>query len=309
MDLPPVDELVGLLSGQGASRAIIMLQAGQRSRNLILLRGLLDLVDEKASEDGVIAQIDRNYSAMCDVEAAAPDLVARLLAGPHFGLWVVACLRRLLGRDVTATQPLWVDLAHLGALVISFAVAADVEAEATVPARSGRLVIPGTGCVFVDGASEWELTTIRRHRDGTLVIRQSAHTISVPPDPPADFGRWQDVRYLRGSYEGQQIAVELDDLDPYRDCYGLRPASRLAEGEVARWRDQFARAWSVLAQRHRENAAAAAAVLRTVVSAPHPAGRQRSQRHLAVRDRRCLADAADGRTSAGQDAGARASSH
>ena len=267
-------ELAGLLSGDAAITTIMVLQSQQRSRNLLLLRRLLDLVDESAAEDGAIAHFPESFGSLCAVEAAAPAQVARLLAGPHFGAWVAACLRRLIGAEPAAAQPLWIDLAHLGALVISFAIAAEVEAEAAAPSRSGRVVIPGIGCVRLEDAAGWEMTVIQRHGDGILTVRRSGTTLSVPRDPPADFLPWQGIRHLRGSSGGLQIEVELDDLDPYRDRYGLRAAGRLADSEADQWQDQFARAWSVLAGRHRDDAAATAATLRAVIPlAAREAGR------------------------------------
>ena len=267
-------ELAELLSGDAAITTIMVLQSQQRSRNLLLLRRLLDLVDESAAEDGAIAHFPESFDMLCAVEAAAPAQVARLLAGPHFGAWVAACLRRLIGAEPAAAQPLWIDLAHLGALVISFAIAAEVEAEAAVPSRSGRVVIPGIGCVRLEDAAGWEMTVIQRHGDGTLTVRRSGTTLSVPRDPPADFLPWQGIRHLRGSSGGLHIEVELDDLDPYRDRYGLRAAGRLADSEADQWQDQFARAWSVLAGRHRDDAAATAATLRAVIPlAAREAGR------------------------------------
>jgi len=261
----PSGELAGLLSGDAAITTIVALQSRQRSRNLLLLRRLLDLVDESAAEDGATAHFSESFDMLCAVEAAAPAQVAGLLAGPHFGAWVAACLRRLIGAEPDAAQPLWSDLAHLGALVISFAIAAEVEAEAAAPSRSGRVVLPGIGCVRLDDAAGWEMTVIRRHGDGTLTVRRSGTTLRVPRDPPADFLPWQGIRHLRGSSGGLQIEVELDDLDPFRDRYGPRAAGRLADGEADQWQDQFARAWSVLAGRHRDQAAATVATLRAVI--------------------------------------------
>jgi HEXXH motif-containing protein len=267
------DDLAELGAVNGSIKTITTLKSGQRSRNMLLLRELLNAVDKNATEDSFVARFRESFGTLCAVETAAPRLVASLLAGPHFGSWVAECLRLLMGVRPEEERPFWIDLAHLGALAVSFAMTADIEVEAMVPVRSGRAVIPGIGCVLLDEAPAWEIIAIHHHGDGALTVIQPNRLVSVPRERPIDSKRWQKIRHLQGSCEGLQVELELDDLDPYRDSSGLGAADRLTDNEVERWQDQFARAWSVLAKRHREDAAAIAATMRTLVPlAPRRAG-------------------------------------
>jgi hypothetical protein len=64
------------------------------------------------------------------------------------------------------------------------------------------------------------------------------------------------------------LDIELDDLDPYRDLRGPSAARRLAEAEVARWRDLLTESWRMLATTHTRLAPAIGAGLRSLVPLP-----------------------------------------
>jgi hypothetical protein len=72
-------------------------------------------------------------------------------------------------------------------------------------------------------------------------------------------------RRLRATRGGLTVDVRLEDTDPVRARFGLTPAGRLTDGEVAHWQERLTEAWGLLVDRHRDAAAVLAAVLRVIV--------------------------------------------
>ena len=77
--------------------------------------------------------------------------------------------------------------------------------------------------------------------------------------------RWRPLRRLRSDVSGVEIAVEFDDLDPYRGCGPLRPAGRVSDASLRGWQGTLESAWSLLVTDHRASAEAIAGGLMAVV--------------------------------------------
>ena len=72
---------------------------------------------------------------------------------------------------------------------------------------------------------------------------------------------WEPVRTLSAA----GLTFSLEDTDPYRDCQRWAAASRLAEGEYARWQCLFQAAWQEIERNHGAYGAALAAGLTSLV--------------------------------------------
>jgi hypothetical protein len=64
---------------------------------------------------------------------------------------------------------------------------------------------------------------------------------------------------------GRVLRVELDDVDPYRNCHRLAAGGRLDQATVAAWNRRFGEAWRLLVEHHAEYAAAIGAGMVTLV--------------------------------------------
>jgi HEXXH motif-containing protein len=256
--LPP-HGFEALASGGGDGPVMAALRSARISRHHLLLRGLLDGVPRLAPAADA-ARFAAGFAALAGVQRAAPEAVDRLLAHPHVGAWLAWCLRRL-----RAGRPdLGPDLAHLGSVAAVAALRAGVAVDVVVPVRAGTVALPTLGRVRVgrpDAAGFAELSCA----GGALEARyRGTDPVRLRPGP-ADAPGWEALRRVRVTHRGLALDVELDDLDPYRDCSGLDAAPRLAGAEFDAWRRALQGAWRLLVAEHREHAEAMAAGLVALV--------------------------------------------
>ena len=258
--------LSGLLRDDGNLETIKVLDAVRRSRNVLLLRGLLDIAQIDAAHAARVARLDDNFAALAAIESANRKESARLVAHPHIGAWLVTCLRQIMRRNGEGfPRPLWADLGHLGAIAVASAVAARVEVEAAVPACDGVVSIPTVGDIHIGDGPAWMMTTVRRLRDGTLTVASAGDKVTVPVRAPEWHLHLREVRSLTASANGLAVTLELEDLNPYRDIHRLGASDRLPEGGVEKWQEKLTAAWAILATRHRGTAESIARELYTLV--------------------------------------------
>jgi HEXXH motif-containing protein len=255
-------DLAMLLVGDGSSQAAGVLRAAQLSRHLVMLRGILDLAQERAPEDAACAGLLDSYQVLSDLDGVRPGSLHGLIGYPYVGEWAVTCLQRL-SRSADATDvPLWLDLAHLGAIAAAAAIILDVRAEVTVPIRDGLIALPSIGSLAVDDVARSGLARLRRGDVGHVQLERSAQMSPVCL-APGDAG-WLPLRRLRVVEQGKTIDLLLDDADPYRDCHGAGAAGRLSVTEAAELETNVASAWRLLVTRHGEQASAISAGLRVL---------------------------------------------
>lgn len=233
------------MSGAGDRPEIELFQAGQVSRRLVQLRAILDLVRRDAPEAGTVAGLWDSFAALAEVQRHNPLAVTDLLSGPQVGAWAARCLRRLTGRS--SATPLWVHLAHLGAVAAAAAIRSGVRVEVRVPVRSGTVSLPTIGRAAVDRPERW-----------ALAMCTSGDPLLLDGSAPLD---WQPVRLLRTG----QLVIPFDYTDPYWSCFGLPVTSNLDDRQVERWRGQFENAWAILTKRHQHRLAAITAAIRCLV--------------------------------------------
>lgn len=256
-------DLAMLLAGDGSSQATGVLRTAQVSRHLVMLRGILDLAQEWAPEDAACAGLQDSYQVLSDLDGARPGSLQGLIGYPYVGEWAVTCLQRL-SRSADATDvPLWLDLAHLGAIAAAAAIILDVRAEVTVPVHDGLIVLPSIGSLAVGDVARSGLARLRRGEVGHVQLERSAQMSPVVCLAPGDAG-WLPLRRLRVVEQGKTIELLLDDADPYRDCHGAGAAGRLSETEAAELETDVASAWRLLVTRHGEQASAISAGLRVL---------------------------------------------
>ncbi|MEU8705802.1 radical SAM/SPASM protein FxsB, inactivated metallohydrolase extension form [Streptomyces sp. NPDC048565] len=156
---------------------------------------------------------------------------------------------------------------RLAASVAAAAVRARLEL--TVPVRfdDGRLFLPTLGEARIGDPGERGTALVRAAGEGFLVHREGDGGVTRVADIALDSPGWEALRRV-GSDGGPGFA--LDDLDPYRDCFGATAASRLTPQEAAAWGVRLDAAWGVLRRRVPQQAAEAA--LSMVALTPLAAG-------------------------------------
>jgi HEXXH motif-containing protein len=222
-----LDGLAGSAGGPDASRA---LAEAQLSKHLLLIADLLRRWSGPAGErDHLIAALEAARSA-------DPAAAARVLGSPMVGAWVTIVSRAAdEGLDGSA------DLAHLGAVAAVTCAAAGVDIETNAPVRDNAVALPGLGRLIVG-----EATTARLTVTGGVVTADAGHGPVTASGP--ETGHWQPVRTLRADSAGLNVALVLEDLDPYRHGYHAPPMPRLTEDEFQSWQDLFTEAWRLLAE-------------------------------------------------------------
>ncbi len=258
-------QLSNLLSSTGSPETDLALDHVRRSRNLLLLCGLKESIEINKAYAAQAARFNDNYAALSAIDSAYRQDSAQLMAHPHVSAWLATCLKHVMGSgDKTPLWPLWVDLAHLGAIAIAAAARTGVEIEAAVPVHRGQIFIPSYGLIDVDSDSTWELMVIKSLPGATVQIAGSAQIFSLDQLGKENSGGL-DMRHLETSCNGLTIDVELDDLDPYRDCHQLGASGRISIAEVESWRRILTEAWGILATRHHHQATSIARDLVTLV--------------------------------------------
>ncbi|MGO9292362.1 MAG: aKG-HExxH-type peptide beta-hydroxylase [Streptosporangiaceae bacterium] len=256
-------DLAELLAGGGSAQALELLRMAQFSRHLVMLRGVLDLAQDRAPEDATRAGLLESYQVLSDLDEARPGRLLPVLCYPYVGEWASVCLRRLQRADNATGLPLWLDLAHLGAIAAAAAIVLDMPIEVTVPVRDGLIALPALGSLVVSGVARWGLVCLRRGDAGNIQVQDSTTNSPMVCLAPGD-AEWLPLRRLKVVEQGMTLDLLLDDADPYRDCHGAGATGRLSENEVVGREAGVASAWRLLVTRHGEQASAIAAGLRVL---------------------------------------------
>ncbi|WP_338702382.1 HEXXH motif domain-containing protein [Streptomyces sp. Q6] len=223
-----------LATGGGSEQAVAFLARGERTRRLLLLRELLDRLDELPGLLGPLGDSADAWAAVEEAARRAPAAVDALLMSPQCGAWIAHALRRLHG--AASGPPLWADVGHLVCVALAACVRSGVDADLTVPARHGAVSLPTLGLLQLPRTAQ-EFTAVRV---AVRAGRVAAGTVAVRPLADAESPVWHRLRALGGD------AVHLDDLDPYRDLDEPVAPSRLPAEEVAHWERALDEAYAIL---------------------------------------------------------------
>ncbi|MDF6017661.1 HEXXH motif domain-containing protein [Streptomyces sp. JH34] len=232
-----------IAAGGGSPAAVAFLLHGERTRRLLLLRELLDLLD---SDPGILGPLDASsvWPALEAAAARAPERVDALLLTPQVGSWLAHTLRRLHG---TATgPPLWADAGQLAAVAATAAVHAGTDAGLLLPARGRGVSLPALGVVLLPRPDGDDFHAVHTFvSDGTLTLRTgSGPDTVVRPLTEPESAHWLPVHRL-DTGPGRRT-VQLDDLDPYRDLDEPIAPHRLSPEELGAWKELFRDAVDIL---------------------------------------------------------------
>lgn len=264
-----VVEFDELAVGRGGTAGELL--AGQLSKRLLQVLAVLSETARRHPDiyaDGGLAESYAELAAARQQSKAAVDAV---LLHPLVGAWVSHTLRRLMshGDGGVALED---DLGHFGAIAAVAAIAAGRHFELTMRVRAdGTLMVPTFGVARPGPVARWGARWCRaRWRPGIdieLCLDDVEATVPVgSTDLRPD---WSPVRKVSSVVAGCRLDVELDDVDPYRDCHGLGAADRLPQAAVARWQSCLDEAWELLVRRHRALAQPLASGVAVLVPLDH----------------------------------------
>jgi uncharacterized protein len=238
-----------------------VLVEGQIAKRRLLLRAM----GRAARDDrGAAAESFRSALAtLATVERVRPAAVRAALGEPLLDAWASDCLRQAAA--ASAGQP--VPDAYAGLAGLAAGVAARARMPVTLATRSvdGTVTVPGFGQARTGpGPVRIEVGPDRL----TFLADGRRIALDAPYDSPVD--GWSPYRRIDPD-PGFPVIVE--DLDPYRDCFGRPPADRLGDAEVRGLRTRLREAWRIVARWHPEHADVSPLLLRAIVPLRHGAGR------------------------------------
>lgn len=184
------------------------------------------------------------------------DGLDQVLAHPYTRTWLIDCLSAL--REGRPAAP---DLARrLSSYVAAAVVRGGLDVPVRVAHRDGGLHLPTLGVLRpADGPLPAGEAEVRVTEKGFLVRAGALERHVMRPGEATP--HWRPVRGL-GRDGAPDLA--LDDLDPYRDCFGAPVHPGLAADEAAGWSERLAAAWGLLRAAVPGQAAEAAASLSTL---------------------------------------------
>ncbi|MFI5587875.1 aKG-HExxH-type peptide beta-hydroxylase [Amycolatopsis sp. NPDC051758] len=220
------------------------LRAAERSRRLLLLRGLVDLANKSHDRFGPLSAPESAWELLEWVQRTAPESVERILAHPYTGTWA-GYTTRLFHQQITGVCPMWVHTGHVHCLAAAAAVHGGLDFDIDLPVWQGRVPLPTLGIAHLTTDEPFSVAEIHS-RAGETVVENWYSRVLVPADPATDAPGWSGIRRADVSTAGRRLSVRLDDLDPYRGLYEPIPPRRLSQTEVGSWRTVLGDAWGLL---------------------------------------------------------------
>jgi HEXXH motif-containing protein len=254
----PGDVFDALARGGGGARAVRLLAATQRSRRLLLLRGVLS--HAAAISESWVAELGCAYDLLAMSQSRSPAAsaeVERVLAHPGVTAWVTAVSHSL--RTGGAVPLPW----YLSATAAAVAVRLGEPAEVVVPVVDGGVLLPTLGLARMRPENNGKPATVVVKQDAA-VVRCDRALVRIPAAPHRPAADWEGLPVLAATNGGLRFETLLDAADPA--CYPTRDSVRpVPDAELERWRATVAAGWALLAEHQPDTACEAGAVLSVLV--------------------------------------------
>ncbi|GAA3701302.1 HEXXH motif domain-containing protein [Nonomuraea antimicrobica] len=248
-----------LAAGGGGAEAVRQLATVERSKHLLLLRGVVQ--SARTTRHPGAGRAADAYDRLAALQDEAPGAVEDVLCYPAVGAWLRTTLLAL-DHDPTRARP-----DHLAAVTAAAAIRARAPLSIDVRTFGGSLPLPSLGeALLPEGTA-----TVRSTPRGAEVFGQGVR-VPIPADHTRDAPGWRGVRRLTTSANGRTLDLVLDDVDPHRMPADV--ADRLPEGELRRWRSALDEAWDILTIHHPATAAEIAVAHRVLTPLRPPADGQ-----------------------------------
>jgi uncharacterized protein len=221
-------------SGAGTVEGMAALLEAQISIARISIGQLGRLISSRGQSELSEVAIE-GWSLLEALDASHRECVTEVLSHPYVQIWAARCL-------VSDAPPnRRVHHAHIAGIAAAAALLAGVPVRVPLPIRDGLVHIPGEGAY----------RTTETGLSAMVLVDDRLRTSS----------EWLGCRRLRAP----GLDVQIEDLDPYRDCYGGAPEGRLSVRALKELRDIVSCAQDELARLVPTYAVALRAGLRAVV--------------------------------------------
>jgi HEXXH motif-containing protein len=228
-----------IAAGHADPAGLSVLQGGQLSKHLLMLRMIADEVGSKPGRwvtQSVVSAVRESFELLTEAHRRDPPTAANVLGYPYVGAWLARCVRELRRAQG------WPPLAHLTGIAAAAAIRVGLEVDLAVCPANGTVSLPGVGLCRPRGdiSPLW----VRHHAGRTTV-----DGVELPDDPSLDRPGWYGLQQLAATM-AVPTRVVLDDLDPYRATPVMTVTGRLTRSRHADWRRLFTATWRLLCREH-----------------------------------------------------------
>lgn len=260
----PADVFTALAEGGGGAAAVGLLGAAQRSKQILLVRRVLDAAEASGHPRAGAAR--QAYALLAAVQERSPAAADAVLRHPAVEGWARAAVA---AAGSGPGEPGPADPARLAALAAAAAVRAGHPCAIDVPVVDGAVVLPSLGRAEAGaGAGSARLTV----DSGGAELVWPGGRLALPADPHSDAPGWHGLRRLRATAGGRTLQLLIDDVDPFRMPGSQALGERLDAAEAEHWRAAFADAWTLVVTGHPELAEEVAAAIRVLTPLTPPPG-------------------------------------
>ncbi|MER6947191.1 FxsB family cyclophane-forming radical SAM/SPASM peptide maturase [Nonomuraea sp. NPDC000554] len=249
----PADVFAALATGGGGAQAVERLVAAERSKHLLLVRGVLDAAHR--ADHPRWAEVRRAYDLLATIESRHPEAVDTVVRHPSVGAWARHAVRTLEAPE------------QLAALAAAAAIRAGFTCEVDVPVADGVITLPSLGQITLPAT----VSTATVHCSGDAVeVSANGIFLQVSDVLASELPGWQGLRSLTAEAGGLRFGVLIDDLDPHRMPGSANLRGRLTREEAAVWQGLLDEAWGMLVANHGTVAQEVAAAIRVLTPLAAP---------------------------------------
>jgi len=258
-----MEDFDALAGGPGQAAIVDRLKQAGRSRQLILLRAVLDRASALAPDIGPLPAMETAWQLLVAAQRHDHQAAEQVITCPQVGLWAAKALRRL--KNLTSSDtPLWADLGYLHLVAAAAAIRAAFDFHTRVPVWNGSVFLPTLGLARLPGHRRWDIADVHGERS-QVRLRGSSGSATLPRALDKDGESWQALWRLETGHGKARLGVRLDDLDPYRGFDEPLPPSRITSTEAVVWQESLDAAWRLLSRHHPAIAEELSAGLKTLV--------------------------------------------
>lgn len=253
--------LSALAGGTTSEAAVDSLVFGRRSRDLIVLRAMVDAATEVRHPEAALAATSLAWLAAA--ERTAPAAVTTVLHYPAVASWALTTLRRLRAGDHVAATPGW-----LAAVAAAAAVRGTLRADLELTCgEQGTVRLPSLGTAQIDGAGCADGVVRLRCGPAGAELLAGAERIPVPADPHRVHGRWAGLPLLSVTgVGGRRLQLLMDVLEDREDGSEFAVGDLRSEPVVRAWHGRLTDAWQIMTRGH----TALAAEIRSLITVLAP---------------------------------------
>ncbi|HEU5421147.1 MAG TPA: HEXXH motif-containing putative peptide modification protein [Streptosporangiaceae bacterium] len=264
-----------LSRGHGGEAAGRWLAAAERTKHLLLLRGVVEAA--RAAAHPCADEFTQAYWTLADIQRQSAGAVEAVVMQPAVAAWAAEAIQQL-SSGIAADLP----ARRMSGVVAAAAVRAGIPYRSIVAADDAWVMIPSLGraCLpsaRVSGRAEIEVT-----RAG-VEISAGGDRIRLPQDPCQDGPGWQAIRRISAHAGGRTLRLMVDDIDPYRFAAFPGVGGRLTGGELLALAARLNEAIGMLVTHHQRVAGEVFAMV-TVLTPLAIAAPSQAQAHATSRD-------------------------